>query len=159
MKILASELGGCGDSNEDSLVLQLVAYKTKFKALFVGDLEGSAVDKLLKDKSKIIKSDILRLAHHGSRNNNANSDKFLKAVNPTIAFSSSDPGHKSFCHPYCSIKKWFIKKYIEKCKEKEIDYTTKHMKMEKGKQKLKEKIEKDVKKDIEENKLYPLYLY
>ena len=103
--ILASELNKCcGDNNEDSLVLQLKAYN-KYTALFVGDLEGHAVDELV-DGFKI-KSFILRLAHHGSRSNKANSDKFLNAVNPTVAFSSSDPGHDSFHHPHCQILEWF----------------------------------------------------
>ena len=104
IRILTSQLGRCcGGPNEDSLVIQLVYGGTR--ALFVGDLEGHAVDELITCNN--IPSQILRLAHHGSTNNNANSDEFLDKVDPTTAFSSSDPGHKSFRHPHCSILEWF----------------------------------------------------
>ena len=116
IKILASELGKCcGDPNEDSLVLQLVV-NGKPTALFVGDLEGSAVQELIQFvalKGCSLQSEILRLAHHGSTKKNANSEDFLDAVSPTAAFSSSDPGHKSFRHPHCSAMKWFDSAYKE----------------------------------------------
>ena len=116
IKILASELGKCcGDPNEDSLVLQLVV-NGKPAALFVGDLEGSAVQDLIQSvalKGCSLRSEILRLAHHGSTKKNANSEDFLDAVSPTVAFSSSDPGHKSFRHPHCSAMKWFDSTYVE----------------------------------------------
>ena len=116
--IIASELGHrCKCPNVDSLVLQL-KYKGK-TMLFVGDLEGKGVDELLDchaEKTKKITSDVLRLSHHGSRSNKANSDDFLRAVFSNgvyYAISSSDPDHKNFHHPSCEIlnsfmiNKWF----------------------------------------------------
>ena len=111
--IIASELGHrCKCPNVDSLVLQL-EYKGK-TMLFVGDLEGKGVDELLachKKKTKTISSNVLRLSHHGSRSNKANSDDFLDAVFTKVnyAISSSDPDHKKFHHPSCEILKWFNK--------------------------------------------------
>ena len=109
--IIASELGHrCKCPNVDSLVLQL-KYKGK-TMLFVGDLEGKGVDELLACHKKTISSDVLRLSHHGSRSNKANSDEFLDAVfsdDVFYAISSSDPDHKTFHHPSCEILKWFNK--------------------------------------------------
>ena len=107
--IIASELGHrCKCPNVDSLVLQL-EYKGK-TMLFVGDLEGKGVDELLACHKKTTSSDVLRLSHHGSRSNKANSDDFLHAVFPSsvdYAISSSDPDHEKFHHPSCEILKWF----------------------------------------------------
>ena len=102
--VLASELGDSTEcSNEDSLVLQL-KYKKK-KVLFVGDIEGGAIGTIAQCD---IKSDILRLSHHGSVNNHANYNGFLRAVDPTYAFSSSDPcHHPTWTHPSCYIPSWF----------------------------------------------------
>ena len=102
--VLASELGGgqCSDKNSDSFVLQL-NYGGK-KSLFVGDIEGGAIATIAKCN---IKSDVLCLSHHGSVNNHANYNGFLKAVNPKYAFSSSDPCHATWTHPSCYISSWF----------------------------------------------------
>ena len=96
--VLASGLeDACTGSNNNpaSLVLQL-KYINK-KVLFVGDFEDEeAVNTVIKCD---IKSDALCLAHHGSRENHANSDEFLAAVNADIAIVSSDPLHENFKHP------------------------------------------------------------
>lgn len=111
ISIVASELGrrcSAGD-NEDSLVLQL-SYDDK-KVLFVGDLEGEAVNELMKCDA-IIESNALRLAHHGSARNNANNKDFLDKVNFNVAFSSSDPGHKGLRHSHCEILDWFVESFF-----------------------------------------------
>ena len=102
--VIASELGNsCANSpNEASLVLQL-EYNDR-TVLFVGDLDGEAVEEVIKCG---IESDALRLAHHGSRDRGANSDKFLKEVNADIAIVSSDPERRRFKHPSCKIFKWY----------------------------------------------------
>ena len=116
--ILAAGLG-CGGTNADSLVLQLQYFQSTM--LFVGDLEGEGVKELLKchnnySPAKSIESNVLRLSHHGSRHNQANSDNFLKAVllhnRMMYAFSSSDPGHQGFRHPNCEIKEWFERNFV-----------------------------------------------
>ena len=104
--------------NQASLVLQL-KYKYK-KVLFVGDLEGEEVVK------KVIKCDIesdaLRLAHHGSRENHANSDAFLGKVNANIAIVSSDPLHEKFKHPNSKIIDWYNKNKAGNVKAHPIAY-------------------------------------
>ena len=104
--VLASGLeDACTKSsnNPASLVLQL-KYINK-KVLFVGDLEREeAVNTVIKCD---IKSDALRLAHHGSRENHANSDAFLEKVNADIAIVSSDPLRKMFKHPNSQIIDWY----------------------------------------------------
>ena len=54
-----------------------------------------------------VKSDALRLAHHGSRENHANSDAFLKKVNADIAIVSSNPLRGKFKHPNSKIIDWY----------------------------------------------------
>ena len=67
--VLASELGDCEQKtdNPDSLVLQLRYGATT--ALFVGDIDGEAIATITKCN---IRSDILRLSHHGSTVSYAN---------------------------------------------------------------------------------------
>ena len=104
--VIASELGNScvKRPNEASLVLQL-EYNDQ-TVLFVGDLDGEAVNEVIKC---YIESDALRLAHHGSRERGANSNKFLKRVNADIAIVSSDPERQGFKHPSCEIFKWYKK--------------------------------------------------
>ena len=107
--VLASELGDCKctTDNPDSLVLKLV-YGDR-TALFVGDIEGKAIGTIVTPWSWCnIQSDVLRLSHHGSTKKHANYVGFLRAVNPVIAFSSSNPCHKTWNHPSCHIAAWFM---------------------------------------------------
>ena len=106
------------NNNPASLVLQL-KYINK-KVLFVGDLEGKkAVDTVI---GCDIESDALRLAHHGSRVNYANSDAFLKKVNADIAIVSSDPLHEKFKHPNSKIIDWYNKNKVGNVKAHPIAY-------------------------------------
>lgn len=77
--------------NNTSIVLKLTYKNAKF--LFTGDLE-SDVEKLLLDKD--IKSDILKVAHHGS--NTSSSEEFIKKVNPSISVISVGKNN-SYKHP------------------------------------------------------------
>ena len=51
-----------------------------------------------------IQSQIYRLAHHGSQQ--ANSEKYLNAVNPNYVFSSSG-FHQGYRHPRCDVYQHF----------------------------------------------------
>ena len=121
--VMASELveKSCvrnkGNPNEASLVLQL-KYEGQ-KVLFVGDLDGEAVEKVIECG---IKSNALRLAHHGSRERGANSDTFLKKVNADIAIVSSDPERQGYKHPDCEIFNWYNKnkKYYRGMKKHDV---------------------------------------
>lgn len=69
--------------NNNSLVLKLV-YKD-FSILFTGDIEQIAEERLVKcySKSNILKSTILKVAHHGSKTSSI--QEFLELVQPQIA--------------------------------------------------------------------------
>ena len=56
-----------------------------FSCLFTGDIEKVAEDKIVslyKDKS-VLESDILKVAHHGSKT--STTEEFFKLVNPKIS--------------------------------------------------------------------------
>ena len=69
--------------NNNSLVIKL-EYKD-FSMLFTGDIEEITEEKLVKmyAKTDILKSTILKVAHHGSKS--SSTEKFLKLVKPKIA--------------------------------------------------------------------------
>jgi len=71
------------DFNTNSLVI-MVEYK-KFRCLLSGDLTELGENELLKSGIDI-KADILKVAHHGSKD--ASSKGFLKAVSPNISIIS-----------------------------------------------------------------------
>jgi len=71
------------DFNANSLVI-MVEYK-KFRCLLSGDLTELGEYELLKSGVDI-KADILKVAHHGSKD--ATSEEFLKAVSPSISIIS-----------------------------------------------------------------------
>ncbi len=71
-----------GDSNDDSVVLKV---KCGMKTLlFTGDISSKVEKNLLKRKE--LKSDVLKVAHHGSYN--STSEDFLNRVNPSYAVVS-----------------------------------------------------------------------
>ena len=71
--------------NNNSLVIKL-SYNGK-SFLFPGDIEISGEKKLFQNAESELKSDILLVPHHGSKN--SCSDNFLKAVRPKISIISS----------------------------------------------------------------------
>ena len=80
-----------------------------FSMLFTGDIEEIAEKEILKNVSKnILKSDILKIPHHGSKT--SSTDKFLECVNPKIALIGV--GKNNFGHP--------SKEVIERLKSKNI---------------------------------------
>ena len=84
------------DINEQSLVLKMF-YKNK-SVLFTGDIGKVIEEKLSIDKnvSKFLNSDILKIAHHGSKN--SNTDIFLDEVKPKYGIVSYGIGNK-YGHP------------------------------------------------------------
>ncbi|MFA5029684.1 MAG: ComEC/Rec2 family competence protein [Patescibacteria group bacterium] len=78
--------------NNSSLVAKLVYASTS--VLLMGDYE--AEEELLLQSGVPLKSDILKIGHHGS--NNANDLDFLRAVSPVAAVISV--GKNSFGHPH-----------------------------------------------------------
>lgn len=82
--------------NNNSLIAKLV-YKS-FSMLFTGDIEEIAEKQILKDdkKSKLLKSTILKVAHHGSKTSSI--QEFLEKVKPKIALIGVGENNK-FGHP------------------------------------------------------------
>jgi len=85
------------DTNNNSIVSQLV-YKD-FEALFTGDIEKSAENKLVSAHINL-NSDILKIAHHGSKT--STSDAFLKAVDGTLAVIEVGKDN-SYGHPHQEV--------------------------------------------------------
>ena len=81
-------------ANENSLVL-LVVYGSK-KILFTGDINSSVERELIKKYGSLIDSDVLKIAHHGSKN--SSSEEFLRAVSPEYAVISVG-AFNQFGHP------------------------------------------------------------
>lgn len=69
--------------NNNSLVCKMVYQK--FSILFTGDIEQIAEKVILQEykDSNILKSTILKVAHHGSKS--SSTEEFLNAVKPKIA--------------------------------------------------------------------------
>ena len=81
--------------NNNSLVLKL-NYK-QFNILFTGDIEKIAEEEIVKKyKSKELKADILKIAHHGSKTSSI--EKFIDLVSPQIALIGVGENNK-FNHP------------------------------------------------------------
>ena len=92
------------DANETGLLLKLCYYG--ISVLMTGDLgkdEEAEILEWLKESgtfpggTEVLRSDILKVGHHGSRN--STSDEFLAAVQPRIAVIQSGAGNR-FGHPH-----------------------------------------------------------
>lgn len=85
------------DTNNNSVVSQLVY--GNFEALFTGDIEKSAENKLI-SAGVNLNSDILKIAHHGSKT--STSDVFLRAVNAILAVIEVGKDN-SYGHPHREV--------------------------------------------------------
>lgn len=68
------------NSNDDSVVMKISYGETDF--LFTGDA-SKKVEEYLLENHVDVSSDVLKISHHGSQT--ATTEKFLKAVNPSVA--------------------------------------------------------------------------
>lgn len=82
------------DLNNNSIVAKL--RYNKFSVLFTGDIERSEENILNKCTSNQLKSDVIKVAHHGSKT--SSSEEFIKAVKPKIALIGVGINNK-FGHP------------------------------------------------------------
>ena len=80
--------------NNNALVVKLYYYNTSI--LFTGDIEAPAEAELVKKYKDRLKSDILKVGHHGSKS--STTKDFLEAVNPKIALIGVGKDNK-FGHP------------------------------------------------------------
>jgi len=81
--------------NNTSIVSQLRYNKTIF--LFTGDIERDVESELLENDQLSLKSDVLKVAHHGSES--SSSLDFIHAVSPSIAIISCGQDNP-FNHPH-----------------------------------------------------------
>ncbi|MFZ1289168.1 MAG: DNA internalization-related competence protein ComEC/Rec2 [Melioribacteraceae bacterium] len=94
-------------SNDNSGIVKINYGKTSF--LFVGDAELEMEKFLIENYSDKLKSDVLKIGHHGSRY--STSDDFLEIVNPKIGIISAGIMNR-FNHP--------TKKVLEKLNKRKI---------------------------------------
>lgn len=80
--------------NDNSIMIRLVYNKISF--VFTGDGEAEAEAAVLSNATGSLKSDVLKVGHHGSRT--STSPEFLEAVHPRYALISCG-AHNSFRHP------------------------------------------------------------
>lgn len=93
LKFLSKLEGNPENINNTSLVFSLSMYN--FDILYTGDIEEDGQLSLLNQN---IKSEILKVPHHGAFNNDKNNvEKFLNKVSPLISVISS--GDNSYGHP------------------------------------------------------------
>ena len=104
--LFPDEEGEWEAGNESSMVLY-VDYR-KFQMLFTGDLEGEGEEAL--KKKKIGEIEVLKVAHHGSRN--STDEEILQKLRPKIGLISAGKGN-SYGHPHKEtmerLKKYGVK--------------------------------------------------
>ncbi len=94
--VVLGPLKDYGSPNNNSLVLQFVVKDTTF--MFAGDIETEAETDLVRTYQSLLESDVLKVAHHGSKTSSTNA--FLNAVDPEIAIISSGvSNHHRFPDP------------------------------------------------------------
>ena len=98
------------DINEQSLVFKVV-YKNK-STLFTGDIGKITEEKILNNNTfkNILKSDVLKVSHHGSKNSSL--DEFIKYSSPTYSIISYGKDNK-YGHPHKETLET-LKKYDSK---------------------------------------------
>lgn len=83
-----------GDENERSLVLRAEVHGRS--ALLTGDLGAWGERRLLDLPPRLVRCDLLKVAHHGSRS--SSTEDFLEVAAPRLALISAGPGNM-FRHP------------------------------------------------------------
>ncbi|MDR7855459.1 MBL fold metallo-hydrolase [Tissierella sp.] len=94
--------------NDYSVVIKLTNGDNSF--LFTGDAEKLSEEEMLKDNKNLLKSDVLKVGHHGSIT--STSQAFLDAVDPSLAVIMSETGN-SYGHPHKEIVESLEKKKID----------------------------------------------
>lgn len=95
MQILTPQDKTYDDLNDYSVVIKCI-YKNN-SVLFTGDATENVEEEMLTNYSGELKSDVLKVAHHGSRG--SSSSEFLEKVDPTYAIISCGIDN-SYGHPH-----------------------------------------------------------
>jgi len=101
-----SQRGYFSNENNDSLVLKIESGDTSL--LFTGDIEIEAEEDLLYLGS-ILKSDIIKVPHHGGRT--SSSEEFIAAVNPSIAIISVGR-YNPYNHPHNETINRYLSRHV-----------------------------------------------
>lgn len=101
------------DSNDASLIITFKVMDCQF--LFTGDV-SRAIEKALLKEYPLLKADILKLGHHGSRT--SSDERFLHQMNPKLAIISSDPN--SYSHPHPEVMRSLVDLKINSLQTSEV---------------------------------------
>lgn len=99
-KLKVYSLNTCYDNENDSSIVLYFNYHHK-KVLLMGDI-SKKIENILIDEYNLQKLDILKLAHHGSKN--SSDYKFLKIINPKYSIISAAIDNK-YNHPSTEVIK------------------------------------------------------
>ena len=84
--------------NNNSIVFKIDIFNKTF--LFTGDMEEKEENDLILKYGKELKSDVIKVAHHGS--NTSSADNLLKLVQPTYSVISVGKNNK-YGHPHVEV--------------------------------------------------------
>ena len=84
--------------NNQSLVLKAMINDTSI--LFTGDIEATIEKKLINQYNNVLKSDILKVGHHGSKT--SSTENFLNIINPTYCIISAGINNR-YNHPHPAV--------------------------------------------------------
>ena len=84
--------------NNNSIVFKIDIFNKTF--LFTGDMEEKEENDLILKYGKELKSDVIKVAHHGS--NTSSADNLLKLVQPTYSVISVGKYNK-YGHPHVQV--------------------------------------------------------
>lgn len=102
--VLSPEPGLFSSGNDNSCVLQVRTLDGT--AILTGDIEANAEDRLVRNFSTQLQSDVLIAPHHGSQT--SSTDKFLQAVKPSLVLIPA--GYQNpFGHPHPEVVKRYLK--------------------------------------------------
>lgn len=107
-KILAPNSSDYEETNDYSIVLK-VTYKNK-SFLFTGDAEKTSEKEMCSKFKNELKSDVLKLGHHGSSSSTTN--EFLNSVNPSICVITVGKENK-YGHPHSETLEKINKKGLK----------------------------------------------
>jgi beta-lactamase superfamily II metal-dependent hydrolase len=98
LRILSPEIISGSDTNKNSVVVKL--YFGGNSVMFTGDAPTEIENSLAKIYGADLKSDILKVAHHGSKN--SLSESFLSAVSPEASIISVNKDNQ-YGHPHIEV--------------------------------------------------------
>lgn len=95
------------ESNTSSIVLQLIYGSSTF--MFTGDSPKSIEEYLVHVEGAGLKSDVLKLGHHGSRT--SSSEVYIDTVQPKFAIISAGKNNK-YGHPHVEVTDMLFNRHI-----------------------------------------------